>query len=278
MEGKILNSTEKHVSHIWRSVHNSFDLNGLTRRALSFHQGTTCPKKSTCPSDSQKHDRKHTFYFNFLFHLILVPQPRIKPAPHPLHWKHGVLTPELPGKSQEAHILEGLIQHWKPPLSCAPAQSFSRVWLFVTPWTVACQAPLSMAFHRQEYWSGLPFPPPGDLPDPGIKPRSPPLAGGFFTTEPPGKSSCYPNLTYYLLWPHLPQISAILPLDTPPMALTFLETVPTELFLKKILHWLLSQVWESVHDWFPLIAAVSTSSLVPQVFFHLSSTKWVKDA
>ena len=57
----------------------------------------------------------------------------------------------------------------------------------VTPWTAARQAPLSMKFSRQEYWSELPFPPPGDLPDPGIQPESPALAGGFFTTEPPGK-------------------------------------------------------------------------------------------
>ena len=56
-----------------------------------------------------------------------------------------------------------------------------------TPWTVALQAPLSMGFLRQEYWSGLPFPSPGDLPDPGIKPMSPVLAGEFFTIEPPGK-------------------------------------------------------------------------------------------
>ena len=57
---------------------------------------------------------------------------------------------------------------------------------FVTPWTVARQAPLSMEFCRQEYWSGLPFPPPGDLPDPGIKsasPVSPTLAGGVFTAS-----------------------------------------------------------------------------------------------
>ena len=60
---------------------------------------------------------------------------------------------------------------------------------FVTPWTAALQAPLSMGFPRQEYWSGLPFPSPGDLPNPGIKPMSPALAGGFFTTEPPGKCS-----------------------------------------------------------------------------------------
>ena len=54
-------------------------------------------------------------------------------------------------------------------------ESLSRVRLFVTPWTVARQAPLSVEFPRQEYWSGLPFPSSGDLPDPGIKPRSPAL-------------------------------------------------------------------------------------------------------
>ena len=56
----------------------------------------------------------------------------------------------------------------------------------MTPWTVAHQAPLSMGFSRQEHWRGLPFPPPGDLPDPGIEPVSW-LAGGFFTSQPPGK-------------------------------------------------------------------------------------------
>ena len=62
----------------------------------------------------------------------------------------------------------------------------SYVWLFATPWTVTIQAPLSMGFSRQEYWSGLPCPPPGDLPNPGIKPASltsPALAGRFFTTS-----------------------------------------------------------------------------------------------
>ena len=60
------------------------------------------------------------------------------------------------------------------------------VWFFVNPWTVTRQAPLSKGFSKQEYWSGMPFPPPGDLPDPGIKPAfpvSPALAGRFFTTE-----------------------------------------------------------------------------------------------
>ena len=64
----------------------------------------------------------------------------------------------------------------------------SHVQLLVAPWTTAHQVPLSMGFSRQEYWSGLLFPPPGDLPNPGIKPAFPPLTGGLFTTtEPPGK-------------------------------------------------------------------------------------------
>ena len=62
----------------------------------------------------------------------------------------------------------------------------SCVQLFATPWPVACQPPLSMGFSRQEYCSGLSFPPPGDLPGPGMEPRSPALAAGFFTTEPRG--------------------------------------------------------------------------------------------
>ena len=66
-------------------------------------------------------------------------------------------------------------------------KSLSRVRLFATLWTVAHQAPPSMGFSRQEYWSGLPFLSPGDLPDPGIKPRSPTLQADALTSEPPGK-------------------------------------------------------------------------------------------
>ena len=70
----------------------------------------------------------------------------------------------------------------------------SRVRLFATPWTVAHQAPPSMGFSRQEYWSGLPFPSPGDLPDPGIKPRSPALEADALTSEPPGKPIVWPQV------------------------------------------------------------------------------------
>ena len=57
----------------------------------------------------------------------------------------------------------------------------------MTPWTAAHQTPLSMGFPKQEYWSGLPFPSPGDLPDPGIEPRSPTLHTDSLPSEPPGK-------------------------------------------------------------------------------------------
>ena len=74
---------------------------------------------------------------------------------------------------------------------CVHACALSCVRLCVIPWTVACGAPLSMGFSRQEYCSGLPFPPPGDLSDPGIEPTSPvspSLAGGFFTLHFPQNS------------------------------------------------------------------------------------------
>ena len=85
----------------------------------------------------------------------------------------------------------------------------SHVQLFFTPWTVAPQDPLSMRFPRLEYWSGLPFPSPGDLPDPGMEPASPGLAGRFLTTEPPGKPRVLVlQFSYSVmsdpLWPHGP--------------------------------------------------------------------------
>ena len=78
------------------------------------------------------------------------------------------------------------------------AHVFSCVRLLVTPWTVAHQAPLSMELSRQEYWSRLLFPPPGELPHPGTEPMSPVLASGFFNTEPPCTLLCLNML--YLRW------------------------------------------------------------------------------
>ena len=80
----------------------------------------------------------------------------------------------------------------------------SHIWFFASPWTLARQTPLSMGFPREEYWSGSPFPSPGDLLHPGIEPASPvspALAGDFFTTEPlgkPRKQPCHPVMCYVL--------------------------------------------------------------------------------
>ena len=82
-------------------------------------------------------------------------------------------------------------------LACVCAQSLRCVQLFATSWTVALQAPLSMEFSRQGYWSVLPFPPPEDLPHSGIEPMSPAspaLAGRFFTTVPSGKPQGSPGV------------------------------------------------------------------------------------
>ena len=91
--------------------------------------------------------------------------------------------------------------------ACVCAQSLSPIWFSAAPWTVALQAPLSMRFSRQEYWSGLPFPSPGNLPDPGIEPTSLAslaCAGRLFTAESPGKlpignitSQTQSTFTYY---------------------------------------------------------------------------------
>jgi hypothetical protein len=97
----------------------------------------------------------------------------------------------------------GILITWMVLVSCSywllkyatselsEVQSLSRVQLFVTPRTVAYQAPLSMGFSRQECWSGLPFPSPGDLPDPGIKPGSPSLLTNPLSSEPPGTNAIF---------------------------------------------------------------------------------------
>ena len=82
---------------------------------------------------------------------------------------------------------DSLPLHYLARTQFSSVQSLSCVQLLVTPWTVTCQAPLSIGFSRQEYWSGLPFPSPGDLPDPGIDPRSPALQADSLPSEPPGK-------------------------------------------------------------------------------------------
>ena len=115
------------------------------------------------------------FFFNFILFLNLA-----NPTSKNLPWRF---------------ITVNMKQH--TPMTahcnmCACARLLSRSVvsdsLFPTPWSAAHQAPLSVGFSRQDYWSGLPFPLPGDLSDPGIEPMFPTLAGRFFITEPPGKS------------------------------------------------------------------------------------------
>ena len=80
-------------------------------------------------------------------------------------------------------------------------KSLSHIRLFATPCNVAYQAPLSMGFSRPEYWSGLPFPSPGDLPNPGIEPGSPALQADTLPSEPPGKSVITLKLIFYIGYP-----------------------------------------------------------------------------
>ena len=97
---------------------------------------------------------------------------------------------QLDSLSAMAPVLLGVHGTISPSVGLCVLSPLSCVRLFAIPWAVTCQAPLSKGFSRQEYWSGLPCPPPGSHPNIGIKPASlasPALAGRFFTTEPPGK-------------------------------------------------------------------------------------------
>jgi len=143
---------------------------------------------------------------------VLISWPGFEPMP--LQWEHGALTSEgqwlfspVEAISQTGTKGEEWV-FWMQKLNdlrnvsdkdamkssprlmhaCVLLSRFSHVQLFATPWTIAHQAPLSMGFSRQEYWSGSPCPPPGDLPDTGIKPRSLALQEDSLPSEPPGKS------------------------------------------------------------------------------------------
>ena len=113
-------------------------------------------------------------------------------------------------------------------------KSFSRVQLFVTPWTVAYQAPPSVGFAKQEYWSGLPLPSPGDLPNPGIEPRSPILQADALPSEPPGKLSdldtwsiLYMSFYVFLSYSLLQSLTSSLTLSTTLSYLILLLPSPT---------------------------------------------------
>ena len=113
------------------------------------------------------------------------------PTPSPLALilsQHQGLFQWVGSFHQVAKALEFQLQSFQCMLGCVVLSHFSHVQLFATPWSVACQAPLSIGLSRQEYWSGLLCPSPGDLPNPDIKPRSPALKVDSWPSEPPGKS------------------------------------------------------------------------------------------
>ena len=118
-------------------------------------------------------------------------------------------------------IFFSIMVYYRMCVCVCVCELLSCVWLFATPWTVAHQAPLSMGFSRQEYWRGLPVPPPGALPHPGIEPKPPTLQAASLPSEPPGKpyieyissSLCYTGGPCYLAI--LYAIVCICPSQTP---------------------------------------------------------------
>ena len=106
------------------------------------------------------------------------------PTWYPKDWGLSLLNPGLQITLPSVFVMAYELGYIQSETKVLVTQSC----LLVTPWTVAHHAPLSMEFSRQEYWSWLPFPSPGDLPDPGIEPGSPALKADSLPTEPPGKT------------------------------------------------------------------------------------------
>ena len=117
--------------------------------------------------------------------FAITPSPPARPVPS--SYTRGVLFRLVPGSS--FRCWRDPRDAWFPSLLRGPCvvQSLIHIRLFVTSWTVSRQAALSMEFSRPEHWSGLPLPSPGDLPDPGIEPKSPALKADSLSTELPGK-------------------------------------------------------------------------------------------
>ena len=144
----------------------------------------------------------------------------------------------------------------------------SHVWLFATPWTVTHQAPLSMEFSRQEYWSGLPFHAPGRLPVAGVKPlslASPASAGGLFTTEPPGEPQLRRGPWTQEPWPpsHTSGLCRWLPACAPqPQAQ--LHSYPVTLYSYSLTSW----GWKKILESWPLCKVQRNES--PFMFSRIS--------
>ena len=159
-------------------------------------------------ADSPSDSPSEPFQYSMVASTMTEEKPLIE-RPHTLVPRWSLQTASSAQKT--ASCVSQDINTWESSL-CAVLSHFRYVQLFATPWTVAHQAPLSMGFSRQEYWSGLPRPPPRDLPDPGIKPASlmsPTLAGRFFTIGTTCKAS--ENHLWALLFPQPYTLPLILP-------------------------------------------------------------------
>ena len=187
----------------------------LQRRILQFPVGRVWAGCELSQAGSREKLGKLTAYcvvFPFILPIpmryLIVPTSRTSLA--------QFLQKNIPSSPTRIQVKESptcqVGRGWKS-YTCVCVKSLSHVQLFVTLWTVAHQAPLSIGFFRQEYWSGLPWPPPGDLPNPGIEPTSPvalALAGRFFTTSAIWEALLYtlglPIQTYTLLLHPLPHL------------------------------------------------------------------------
>ena len=151
------------------SVHGISQARILERVALSF---------------SRRSQPKNQTHISYLASRFFTTEPLGKPTETlKTPWSCQQPYPFETWQKKECRTFTALILITFPSLTIC-VQWFSPVWLFAATWTIAWQAPLPMEFSRQEYWSGVPFPTPGDRPDPGIEPVSlvfPALADGFFS-------------------------------------------------------------------------------------------------
>ena len=171
-------STHTLHSHSTISYHNSASAG---RNLICFQKTTSFlnsgPMHILFPLTETLFSLPSNFYLIHLRSSFLIPQPWSREPYCMLPWDFILLLKYITLNCNYLHVC---IYHYTGGSVKAEIASFlfciekllSHVWLFATQWTVAYQALLSMGFSRQEYWSGLPFPSPGDLPDPGIEPRS----------------------------------------------------------------------------------------------------------
>ena len=148
---------------------------------------------------SKQSSHPHCYYLNPRHHHLFLAARLLYWPPK---WSSGLFSPSSqsgPINTKSMSIIPVLKTLQWFPTTLGEVKSLSRVQLFVTPRTVAYQAFLSMGFSRKEYWSGLPSPSLGDLPNPGIEPGSPTLQADALPSEPPGKPSSKSQCTYQVL-------------------------------------------------------------------------------